>query len=196
MDRIARFLEGGELKAAFAFLLSMPGAPFIYYGDEIGMRYVEGLTSVEGGYGRTGSRSPMQWDETENAGFSRASAEKLYIPLDPDENRPTLSRARADENSLYHEIRRLIGLRRAHKALGNRGEIEFLTTEKNQYPLAYLRSLEDEKILAVINPSDREQQFDSPLLPGKELYRFGEAVTADGTKITVPASSYGFYFLQ
>lgn len=38
----------------------MPGAPFIYYGDEIGMRYLEGLTSVEGGYGRTGSRSPMQ----------------------------------------------------------------------------------------------------------------------------------------
>ena len=51
MDRLARRLDhGDELKVAFAFLLSMPGAPFIYYGDEIGMRYVEGLTSVEGGY--------------------------------------------------------------------------------------------------------------------------------------------------
>ena len=59
MDRLARHIRGDNLKIAFAFLLSMPGAPFIYYGDEIGMNYVEGLTSVEGGYGRTGSRSPM-----------------------------------------------------------------------------------------------------------------------------------------
>ena len=54
----------------------------IYYGDEIGMRYVEGLTSVEGGYSRTGSRSPMQWDDGVNAGFSTASAQKLYIQQD------------------------------------------------------------------------------------------------------------------
>lgn len=54
MDRLARSLDPEELRVAFAFLLSMPGAPFIYYGDEIGMRYVEGLTSVEGGFGRTG----------------------------------------------------------------------------------------------------------------------------------------------
>lgn len=79
MDRLARALHGDELKIAFAFLLSMPGAPFIYYGDEIGMRYVENLVSVEGGYGRTGSRSPMQWDSSVNYGFSTASAENLYI---------------------------------------------------------------------------------------------------------------------
>ncbi len=60
MDRLARTIHGDSLKVAFAFLLSMPGAPFISYGEESGMRYVENLTSVEGGYGRTGSRSPMQ----------------------------------------------------------------------------------------------------------------------------------------
>ena len=60
MGRLSQEVKGDELKVAFAFLLSMPGAPFIYYGDEIGMKYVEGLTSVEGGYGRTGSRTPMQ----------------------------------------------------------------------------------------------------------------------------------------
>ena len=75
MDRLARSIHGEELKVAFAFLLSMPGAPFLYYGDEIGMRYVENLHSVEGGYGRTGSRSPMQWDHTTNAGFSAAQKE-------------------------------------------------------------------------------------------------------------------------
>ena len=77
MDRLARTLDQEEMKVAFAFLLSMPGAPFIYYGDEIGMRYVEGLTSVEGGFNRTGSRSPMQWDNSVNAGFSAAPSEKL-----------------------------------------------------------------------------------------------------------------------
>lgn len=89
MDRLTRLLHGDELKIAFAFLLSMPGAPFIYYGDEIGMRYVEGLDSVEGGYGRTGSRSPMQWDRGVNAGFSTAPKEKLYISQDPKKDRPT-----------------------------------------------------------------------------------------------------------
>lgn len=77
MDRLARSIHGEELKVAFAFLLSMPGAPFLYYGDEIGMRYVENLHSVEGGYGRTGSRSPMQWDHTTNAGFSAAPKENF-----------------------------------------------------------------------------------------------------------------------
>ena len=69
MDRMARTLDKEESKIAFAFLLSMPGAPFIYYGDEIGMRYVDVPHSIEGGYSRTGSRSPMQWDTSTNAGF-------------------------------------------------------------------------------------------------------------------------------
>ena len=70
MSRMALTLDETEMKLAFAFLLSMPGAPFIYYGDEIGMRYVKGLTSVEGGYGRTGSRAPMQWDSGGKAGYT------------------------------------------------------------------------------------------------------------------------------
>ena len=53
------------------------------------MRYLADVVSVEGGYIRTGSRSPMQWDDGLNAGFSEAKADELYIPIDPDENRPT-----------------------------------------------------------------------------------------------------------
>ena len=52
-----------DLELAFLFLLTMPGVPFIYYGDEIGMRSLDGLPSKEGGYGRTGARTPMQWDD-------------------------------------------------------------------------------------------------------------------------------------
>lgn len=69
MIRISKQLDTRQMKLAYAFIYALPGAPFLYYGDEIGMRYVEDLVSVEGGYERTGSRSPMQWDKSTNAGF-------------------------------------------------------------------------------------------------------------------------------
>ena len=136
MDRLSRKLDTDEMKIAFAFLLSMPGAPFIYYGDEIGMRYVENLTSVEGGYNRTGSRSPMQWDKSVNAGFSDAPAEKLYIPLDSAADRPDAASQLADESSLRSEVRRLISLRLQNKALQSHAEIAFV---QEGYPLVYTR---------------------------------------------------------
>ena len=104
MVRMRDTLDEEEMKLAFAFLLSMPGAPFIYYGDEIGMKYLHGLTSVEGGYGRTGSRSPMQWNATPNAGFSSAAPDQLYIPIDPDSNRPNVAQQQVDPDSLYLKI--------------------------------------------------------------------------------------------
>lgn len=193
MDRLARSLYGDELKIAFAFLLSMPGAPFIYYGDEIGMRYVEKLVSVEGGYGRTGSRSPMQWDKSINAGFSTASEDKLYIKLDESSDRPDVQTQMADGNSLWNEIKRLIGIRLNHAALCSKGEIEFIYAEKNAYPFAYLRSSDDEKILVIINPADRETTFACEFVPTEEIYAFGGAARADGKKISVPAQFAGYY---
>lgn len=196
MDRLARTIKGDNLKIAFAFLLSMPGAPFIYYGDEIGMRYVEGLTSVEGGYGRTGSRSPMQWDSTTNAGFSSAPKEALYIRRDESADRPTAAAEMADENSLWHEINRLIEIRQSHKALLSKGEIEFVYAEKNKYPLAYVRSSGDEKILVIINPADREVSFESNPSLGESIYSFGGKASAENGIITVPAKSAGFYTVK
>lgn len=194
MDRLARSIHGDNLKIAFAFLLSMPGAPFIYYGDEIGMRYVEGLTSVEGGFSRTGSRSPMQWDDTTNAGFSSAPREKLYIKLDESKDRPTAKAQMSDESSLRSEIKRLIEIRQSHPALMNKGEIEFVYAEKGAYPLAYLRSsgFGDEKILVILNPADRETGFECDYALGEEVYSFGGKVTQQGKKITVPAKTAAF----
>lgn len=192
MDRLARSIKGDNLKIAFAFLLSMPGAPFIYYGDEIGMNYVEGLISVEGGYGRTGSRSPMQWDGSTNAGFSSAPAYKLYIKQDDSPERPTAAAQMADENSLYHEIRKLIAIRQSSKALLNKGEIEFIYAEKNEYPLCYLRSSGDERVLVIINPADREVSFSADYEPGEKLYSFGGDVRMENGKIFVPAVSAAF----
>ena len=174
----------------------MPGAPFIYYGDEIGMRYVEGLDSVEGGYGRTGSRSPMQWDSTTNAGFSSAPKEALYIRQDESADRPTAAANMADENSLWHEINRLIKIRQSHSSLMSKGEIEFVYAEKNEYPLAYVRSADDEKILVVINPADRNAAFDYECSIKESIYSFGGKVSNENGKISVPAKSAGFYIIK
>lgn len=195
MDRLARKLSPAEMKIAFAFLLSMPGAPFIYYGDEIGMRYVENLTSVEGGYGRTGSRSPMQWDDSVNAGFGCSPVEKLYIPIDPDENRPTVQSQMRDKTSLYHEVQRLISVRMAHKALLNQGKIDFVYAEENAYPLAFLRSAGEEKILVIINPSDRECEFRCEYALQKSIYTVGGESRYSAGMIVVPPCSAGFYEL-
>lgn len=218
MDRLARHIKGDNLKLAFAFLLSMPGAPFIYYGDEIGMNYVENLVSVEGGYGRTGSRSPMQWDSSTNAGFSSAPEEKLYIPLDPSPKRPTVQAQQQNKKSLYHEIQKLIKIRQEHPALQSRGEIEFFFTKKNEYPLAYVRSCgktteagknqPGEKIFVIINPSENETAFSCDLkkLGGKAgnstglleniIYTFGGKIRFDGKKIIVAGKSAGFFKLS
>jgi len=186
IDRLARTLHGDELKVAFAFLLTMPGAPYIYYGDEIGMRYVEGLHSVEGGYRRTGSRSPMQWDNSTNAGFSTAPVEKLYIPLDPAADRPTAAAQMADPTSLRSEVQRLIALRQAHPALQNFGEIEFVHAG---YPLMYLRSSGDENLLVIINPSAEEKRAEYAQTLGTCIYQLNSAVRQDGNTLVVPAQS-------
>ena len=168
MDRLARSIHGDELKIAFAFLLSMPGAPFIYYGDEIGMRYVENHVSVEGGYNRTGSRSPMQWDDSVNAGFSTAPKEKLYIRQDESSDRPI-------------------------PALQSKGSIEFVFAEKNTYPFAYLRSDGKEEILVILNPSQNETTFSCRLIPKETVYFFGGIISCENGIITVPGGSAGFY---
>lgn len=196
MDRLARTLSQEEMKIAFAFLLSMPGAPFIYYGDEIGMRYVENLISVEGGYNRTGARSPMQWDDSTNAGFSTASKEKLYIKQDEAADRPTVKAQMEDPSSLYHEIKKLIALRQSHPALQSKGEIDFVYAKENAYPLAYLRSCNTEKVLVVINPSAKEVSI--PLShPVKEvLYSYGDAAVALNAEIICPGKSATFFVLK
>lgn len=80
--RLAQRLTTRELKVAYGMLLTMPGCPFVYYGDELGMPY-RPLPTKEGGYTRTGSRTPMQWDAGEpNLGFSTADADLLYLPVE------------------------------------------------------------------------------------------------------------------
>jgi maltose alpha-D-glucosyltransferase/alpha-amylase len=142
-----------DLKVIFSFLLTWPGVPFIYYGDEIGMRYIPGLASKEGGYDRTGSRTPMQWGDRPDAGFSIAAKERPYLPLDPRQDRPTVQKQAIDSSSLLNHVRKLIALRKGSPALQADSALIPLQVENNQRHFAYLRQAADERFLIVLNPS-------------------------------------------
>ncbi len=195
--RMRHFLDVEEMKIAFAFLMSMPGAPFIYYGDEIGMRYLDGIKSVEGGYERTGSRSPMQWDDTVNAGFSSAKAEDLYIMIDPSPDRPTVKMNMEDESSLYAEIKRQINVRMQHKALQSDGAFEFLYVKENAYPLVYKRSSDGQTIVAAINPSGSAVTVDIGLnADGREIYSYGGISKLASGRLTMPSGSAAYFSID
>ena len=164
MVRMAHFLDQDEMKLAFAFIMSMPGVPFIYYGDEIGMKYVEGLTSVEGGYERTGSRSPMAFDGSENAGFSSASADKLYIKQDESRSYINVEAEEKDPDSLLNEVKVLTRIRQEHPALHNRSDFRLLEAGTRDSVLAFIRSCNRESMLVIFNPSSRDMtlHFDLP----------------------------------
>lgn len=195
MARMGGKLDLAEQKIAFAFLLSMPGAPFIYNGDEFGMRQIPGLISKEGSRSlRAGCRTPMQWDDGPNDGFSDAAPDRLYLPLDPDPDRPRASRQMGEADSLWETVRRLIALRRSTPELQSDVPVEFLYAEDHAYPLVYRRVGKDRDVLAAINPSGRAASC--PLA----LERLGACFYADngkaelaGGRLTVPAASASLF---
>ena len=191
MIRMRDSISDEEMKLAFAFLLTMPGCPFIYYGDEIGMRYVHGLKSKEGGYDRTGSRTPMQWNRAENAGFSSAGSEALYLPIDPDPARPDADSQAADPASLLNHVKGLIGFRRRHEALQAGANFRFLTDGAG-CPLVYERKKDQERLLIAINPSAEEAVYPLPETCGdvRVLMAYRGAGLGDGQRLVMPAGSY------
>ena len=196
MIRMRDTLTPDEMKLAFAFLLTLPGCPFIYYGDEIGMRYEHGLLSKEGGYERTGSRTPMQWNRNTNAGFSAAHSGDLYLPIDPSDDRPDVASQEGDAASLLETVRSFNTLRLAHPALQADGAIVFLHAEDHAHPLVYARSAGDERIVIAINTSDADASCTLPddyadqLAHADVLLAVGDAAArCDGTLLHTPAGS-------
>jgi len=160
--RLGNGRDGRDVTVALAFLLTMPGVPFLYYGDEIGMRALDGLVSKEGGYGRTGARTPMQWDASANAGFSTAPAAQLYLPVDPAAQRPTVAAGLADPQSSLNATRALIALRKAHPALGASGEFKEIYAEKDQPAFVFERAWGGERILVALNPAGTAYEVKLP----------------------------------
>ncbi len=169
MERITSHLDQQELKIAYAFLLSMPGAPFLYYGDEIGMRHLD-IASVEGGYERTGARTPMQWNTEKNFGFSDADETSLYTVQDKEAEGRIAEVQMNCSGSLWREFQTLTRIRREHPALCASGSIEFLQSGENGGPLVYVRQSEEETILVAINPAGRQASCQLPFPVGTLIY--------------------------
>jgi maltose alpha-D-glucosyltransferase/alpha-amylase len=166
--------DPAELKVMMTFFLTQPGVPLIYYGDEIGMKYVPSSPDVEGSKTRSGSRTPMQWDGSENAGFSTSPKDKIYIPIDPDPKRPTVSEEDKDPNSQLNYVRGLLKLRKSAAALGNDGEFEFLSDGTQSYPMIYRRQSGKEKYVIAINPSGKSVEANiPPQAANRVTYSFG-----------------------
>lgn len=158
IPRLSLGREAGQMKLALAFLLTLPGLPILYYGDEIGLRYQGELPSKEGGYNRTGSRTPMQWTSGPGAGFSSAPAQTLYLPVDSAADAPSVEAQCGRPDSLLETVRRLICLRRAHPALQADGELEILQAKAGGYPLVYARlARAGPGFLCLFNPADRRE---------------------------------------
>jgi len=158
--RLRRGRTMAEMHGIQAMLLTLPGVPFFYYGDEIGMDYLENLPPKEGSFfERTGSRTPMQWTPGRNRGFSTAPARSLYLPVDRRKNSPDVQTQEADPSSLLNSFRKLTHLRREEPALANDADFRLLNTG---YPLVYERKSGASTVLVVINPRRQPATFSCP----------------------------------
>jgi maltose alpha-D-glucosyltransferase / alpha-amylase len=159
--RLAPLLGGSRRKIELmnALLLSLPGTPILYYGDELGM----GDNIFLGD--RNGVRTPMQWSPDRNAGFSRANAQRLFLPVvvDPEYHYEAVNveTQAANPSSLLWWTKRILALRGQHQAFG-RGSFEALTPS-NQRVLAFVRSVEDDVVLVVANLSRFSQYVELDL---------------------------------
>ncbi|MFC0283734.1 maltose alpha-D-glucosyltransferase [Camelimonas abortus] len=197
--RLAPLLENDRRKIELlnSLLLSMPGTPVIYYGDEIGM----GDNIYLGD--RDGVRTPMQWSPDRNGGFSRADPARLVLPPVQDPvygfEAVNVESQRRNPSSLLNWMRRMVAVRRNTRAFGL-GSMRFIYPE-NRRILAYVRAFEDETILCVCNLSRAPQaaEMDLSEFAGWRLVEMtGGAVFPPVTElpyqITLPA--YGFYWFR
>ena len=159
--RLAPLMENNleKIKLVKSILLSMPGSPILYYGDELGM----GDNVYLGD--RNGVRTPMQWSPDRNAGFSRADPARLHLPPIMDAvygfQAVNVEAQMNNPSSLLNWMRRLIAVRKAHSAFG-RGSLTFLRPG-NRKILAYLREYANEILLCVANLSNSSQPVELDL---------------------------------
>ena len=159
--RLAPLMDNsrGKIELVNFLLMTLPGSPVMYYGDEIGM----GDNIYLGD--RNGVRTPMQWSPDRNAGFSRADPQQLYLPpnMDPVYGYAAINVEAQSRHpsSLMHWVKRLIAVRKNFQAFG-RGSIRFLEPG-NRKILAYVREWQNESVLCVVNLSRSAQPVELDL---------------------------------
>lgn len=163
--RAALELDAEELKMAYSLIFTLPGVPFLYAGDEIGMRHLQ-LESKEGGYARTGDRTPMQWAQGPQYGFS--TNPETYLPQDDAPDAPTVADQEAQGDSLLHYVRRLLTLRRSEPDLGADAVFEPLWQGAHGYPFVYRRG----GLMLALNAAGTSREI--PFTPKAPLFVHGD----------------------
>jgi maltose alpha-D-glucosyltransferase/alpha-amylase len=197
--RLAPLLDNDrrKIELLMSLLFSMPGTPVLYYGDEIGM----GDNIYLGD--RDGVRTPMQWSVDRNGGFSRVDPARLFLPAIQDTVYGYLAvnveAQAASATSLLNWTRRMIAVRRSQKAFG-RGNLRFLYPS-NRKVLAYLRELDGETLLCVVNVSRAPQAVELDL----SEFRGATPVEMTGGSVfpqigqlpyLLTLSAYGFFWFK
>jgi maltose alpha-D-glucosyltransferase/alpha-amylase len=195
--RLAPLLNNDRRKIELlnGLLLSLPGTPIIYYGDEIGM----GDNIYLGD--RDGVRTPMQWSADRNAGFSVANPQQLFLPvnIDPEYRYESVNVSSQEENSnsLLVWMRRTIGLRQKHAELFGGGDLEFLKPD-NSKVLCYLRH-RGETVLVVANLSRFSQYVELDLAKYRghtpmEMFGHSQFPSIGELPYLLTIGPYGFYW--
>jgi maltose alpha-D-glucosyltransferase/alpha-amylase len=196
--RLAPLMDNGRRRIELlnALLFSLPGSPFLYYGDEIGM----GDNIYMGD--RDGVRTPMQWSLDRNAGFSRADFAQLYFPINMDPvygyQSVNVDAQQRHATSLLHWMRAMIMLRKKHPVFG-RGALEILHPE-NRKILSFTRSYEDESVLCIYNLARSSQPvlLDLSQYEGMtpiDLQYQTQFPRIDARPYQLALNEYGFYWL-
>jgi len=167
-------LKDEIIKAYFAMLLTYPTAPFIYYGDEIGMRYWENLPSKEGANFRSGSRTPMQWNSKKNAGFSSANPSKLYFPINKDYTTRNVEKQESSSDSILNMVKRLIELRKSNPSLGPFANIRHLYLKKGDKTYIYSRYGNGDAFVVILNPSNTSRNLRIELTSEEKEFKNAE----------------------
>jgi maltose alpha-D-glucosyltransferase/alpha-amylase len=197
--RLAPLLEGSRarIELMIALLLSLPGTPVLYYGDEIAM----GDNMYLGD--RNGVRTPMQWSADRNAGFSQANPQRLVLPvvIDPEYHYETINVENQQRNpeSLLWWTKRILALRKQFRAFG-RGGLALLSP-KNPHVLAFCREHENETFLVVANLSRFVQHVELDLREfrgNQPLELFGRSNLARIGRRPYPLTigPHGYYWLR
>ena len=198
--RLAPLLDNSHrrIQLLHALLFSLPGSPFLYYGDEIGMGDNIYL------FDRDGVRTPMQWSSDRNAGFSKADFEKVCLPVI---NNPVYGYSSVNvdaqmryDTSLLNWMRQMILLRKQHHVFG-RGAMRFVKPE-NRKIFAFVREHEDERVLCVFNLSQFAQPVEldlaefEGLTPVEMLGKTRFPAVRAGAPYQLALAPFGFYWLQ
>lgn len=197
--RLAPLMENNRSRIELmnALLFSLPGTPVLYYGDEIGM----GDNIYLGD--RNGVRTPMQWNGDRNAGFSRTNPQRLVLPpiLDPEYHFSAVNVEAQQQNpsSLLWWTKRMIGMRRQHKAFG-RGSFEPLFPD-NRKVLAFLRRSANETLLIIANLSRFAQHVELDLRSFSghmpiELFGGSSFPVIGEAPYSLMLSPHGYYWLS